>query len=415
MVDGQPSFHDHQPSAISHDAPLSAPRFSLRCSPAACVRQADFQRALRPRRAAGKPRRRARSSVRPPPRRRPRCAALHRSLDARHSNPQSNPQSAIRNPQCSPRPTASSSAPPRPPTFRRTDAWTLRIGGHVAAPSRAFASAISTPTSGRPSAYLIECSGNADQTNYGLMSTADWEGVPLPAVLDRVRPAAGASRVLVSGVDDDTRTWRTSVPGASWIFTRDELAARDARRSHERRAADARSRLSRPAHRAGLVRLQLHQVGRSHRSRRQTRRRRRRRCREFAARTHQPTEQMRAGEPALARDFIPAVIDTAAMPVRVEKWLAGGRIEYRIAGIIWGGSKPTNALSIRFRASEPWVRVDDCPMPASRRSRGACGRTCGARQRPAATRSCCEWTTRRSARAGSISSSTCEKSSIDEV
>ena len=84
--------------------------------------------------------------------------------------------------------------------------------------------------------------------------------------------------------------------------------------------------------------------------------------REFAARTHQP------GMPTLAREFIPAVIDTAAMPVRVEKWVAGGRIFYRAIGIMWGGTSspgPTNALSIRFRRDLPWVRVDDCPMPSS--------------------------------------------------
>jgi hypothetical protein len=86
---------------------------------------------------------------------------------------------------------------------------------------------------------------------------------------------------------------------------------------------------------------------------------------EFAARTHQDIAQLRTHTPPLARDFIPAVIDTAAMPVRVEKWVAGGRVEYRIAGIIWGGSIPTSALSIRFKAGGPWTKVDDCPLPAS--------------------------------------------------
>ena len=80
---------------------------------------------------------------------------------------------------------------------------------------------------------------------------------------------------------------------------------------------------------------------------------------EFAARTHQ-TPSAKA-----AREFVPATIDTAAMPVRVEKWRVDGRLEYRITGIIWGGSKPTNALSIRFRSGQPWIAVDDCPMPAS--------------------------------------------------
>jgi DMSO/TMAO reductase YedYZ molybdopterin-dependent catalytic subunit len=81
--------------------------------------------------------------------------------------------------------------------------------------------------------------------------------------------------------------------------------------------------------------------------------------REFAARTHQNAEAR------IARDFVPAIIDTAAMPVRAEKWLIDGRLAYRLTGIIWGGAKPTNALSIRFKTNEPWVRVDDCPLPAS--------------------------------------------------
>ena len=86
---------------------------------------------------------------------------------------------------------------------------------------------------------------------------------------------------------------------------------------------------------------------------------------EFAMRTHQDIARLRTNQPPLARDFIPAVIDTAAMPVRVEQWIAGGRIEYRITGIVWGGEKPTNALSIRFKATQDWVPVDACPLPAS--------------------------------------------------
>jgi len=86
---------------------------------------------------------------------------------------------------------------------------------------------------------------------------------------------------------------------------------------------------------------------------------------EFAARTHQDIGRLRAQDPPRARDFIPAIIDTAAMPVRVEKWAIDGRVAYRLTGIIWGGSQPTNALSIRFRSGQPWVPVDDCPVPTS--------------------------------------------------
>ena len=44
--------------------------------------------------------------------------------------------------------------------------------------------------------------------------------------------------------------------------------------------------------------------------------------REYAARTHQH------GMPELARNYQPATIDLAAMPVRVEKWRVGGKVQY---------------------------------------------------------------------------------------
>jgi DMSO/TMAO reductase YedYZ molybdopterin-dependent catalytic subunit len=81
--------------------------------------------------------------------------------------------------------------------------------------------------------------------------------------------------------------------------------------------------------------------------------------RTFARRTHQ------TGLPILARDFTAAVIDQAAMPVRVEKWRVGSRLVYRIVGIIWGGTKPTNALQIRVHHDEPFVPVSDCPVPTT--------------------------------------------------
>jgi DMSO/TMAO reductase YedYZ molybdopterin-dependent catalytic subunit len=205
---------------------------------------------------------------------------------------------------------------------------------------------------------LLECSGNADQTNYGLMSAADWEGIPLAAVLDRVRRSSAAARILVSGVDDDSRAWRTSAAGASWIFTRDELqrAILAVRMNGAPLPRDHGSpaRLIVPgwygcACIKWVDRIEVVPDDAPATSQ----------MREFAARTHQI-----AGA-TLARDFAPAVIDTAAMPVRVEKWIANGRPQYRMVGIVWGGATPTNALSIRFRSGHPWVRVDNCPLPAS--------------------------------------------------
>jgi DMSO/TMAO reductase YedYZ molybdopterin-dependent catalytic subunit len=247
--------------------------------------------------------------------------------------------------------TAAPSMPARP------DAWTLRVAGLVRAPVDLALSALES-LAGSAGRYLIECSGNVDQTNYGLMSAADWEGVPLGAVLERVRPASGANRVLVSGVDDEGTRPLTSVPGASWIFTRDDLA--------RALLAVRMNGAPLPRDHGFPIRLvvpgwygcacikwvdRIEIVADEAPATTQ--------MREFAARTHQSAAAV------LARDFAPAVIDTAAMPVRVEKWLIGGRLAYRITGILWGGSRPTNALAIRFRSGQAWVPVDDCPLPAS--------------------------------------------------
>jgi len=241
---------------------------------------------------------------------------------------------------------------PLPPA----DAWSIRIGGLVEAPREVRLADLERHIApgGR---YLIECSGNADQRNYGLMSTADWDGVPLATLLDRVRPSAPVYRVLVSGLDPAAPS-RTSVAGASWIFSRDDLqrALLAVRMNGAPLPRDhgAPVRLIVPGwygcvcikwiDRVELVTDEAAATAQ---------------MREFAARTHQDPRV------SLARDFTPALIDTAAMPVRVEKWLIEGRVVYRVTGIVWGGSKPTDALSIRFKSTQPWVPVDDCPMPSS--------------------------------------------------
>lgn len=216
---------------------------------------------------------------------------------------------------------------------------------------------------------VMECAGNSDPANFGLLSAATWQGVPVLTVVDRMRAAGPNARVLITGVDDPGPA-ATSVPGASWIFSRDDLsrAILAVRMNDAPVPSDHGSpaRLVVPGwygcacikwvDRIELVpddspaTMQMH---------------------EFAARTHQPfdaaaVERSAAGGAQLrARDFAPARIDTAAMPVRVEKWIVDNRVTYRITGIVWGGSKPTNALSIRFRSGQPWVKVDDCPLPPS--------------------------------------------------
>ena len=74
-------------------------------------------------------------------------------------------------------------------------------------------------------AHLIECSGNADPDNFGLMSVTDWDGVPLAdSLLNSALPSRRRQRrVLVSGLDEPRRTRAVRHAGASWIFPLDGL------------------------------------------------------------------------------------------------------------------------------------------------------------------------------------------------
>lgn len=237
------------------------------------------------------------------------------------------------------------------------DSWSVTLGGQVADTATLDLSslrAMSQPA-GR---VLIECAGNSDPMNYGLMSVADWDGVSLTKLLEGVKPTAARHRILVSGFDDERTVTRTSVPGASWIFTGDDLARAflALRMNSEPLPRDhgAPVRLVVPGwygcacikwvNRIELVADEAVPTSQ---------------MAEYAGRTHQ------GGLPPLARDYSPAVIDTAALPVRIERWVREGRTFYRVVGIIWGGSKPTNQLAIRFRASGPWTPVENCPLPSS--------------------------------------------------
>jgi DMSO/TMAO reductase YedYZ molybdopterin-dependent catalytic subunit len=78
---------------------------------------------------------------------------------------------------------------------------------------------------------------------------------------------------------------------------------------------------------------------------------------EYAARTHQN------GSPRLAKDFLPARIDHAAMPIRVEKWREAGQLRYRVVGLLWGGSGTVKKLGIRFNPEEEYVPVEPLRVP----------------------------------------------------
>jgi Oxidoreductase molybdopterin binding domain len=167
-------------------------------------------------------------------------------------------------------------------------------------------------------------------------------------------------RVLVSGCDPTASRAGTSVPGASWVFTTDDLDRTGAF------LAVAMNGAPLPTNHGAPIRLvvpgwygcasikwvnRIDFVNDEAPATSQ--------MKEFASRTHQN------GVPTLARDYEPPAIDPAAMPVRVEKLSAEQRMFYRVIGIQWGGPRPAGKLLIRFRHTEPWTPVDDCPTPAS--------------------------------------------------
>ena len=220
-----------------------------------------------------------------------------------------------------------------------------------------FARLERTPGPVRVGPYLMECAGNSDPANFGLMSVATWTGFAMSSVIEQLAGDRAGRRILVSGTDP-TGPSATSVHGASWIFSREDLdrAVLAVQMNDAPLPADHGSpaRLIVPGwYGCACIKWvnRIEWVADDAPATSQ--------MLEFAARTHQ-TPSARA-----AREFVPATIDTAAMPVRVEKWRVDGRLEYRITGIIWGGSKPTNALSIRFKSGGPWARVEHCPLPTS--------------------------------------------------
>jgi DMSO/TMAO reductase YedYZ molybdopterin-dependent catalytic subunit len=256
---------------------------------------------------------------------------------------------------------------PTPKFFIRTAAsprlpaapWQVQVGGLSNAPLTLGGDELARMAA-LAGTHLVECAGNAAAAAFGLISAAAWDGVPIAALIDQAGAKSGATHVLVSGFDDMETPTRTSVPGASWIFRREDIVRAKAF------LAVRMNGVPLPADHGGPVRLvvpgwygcccikwvdRIELVDRDRPGTSQ--------MREYAARTHQNRL------PELARDYEPAVIDAAAMPVRIEKWTRDGRTIYRVVGLLWGGATPTNALAIRFKSGAPWTTVDECPLPVS--------------------------------------------------
>jgi DMSO/TMAO reductase YedYZ molybdopterin-dependent catalytic subunit len=234
--------------------------------------------------------------------------------------------------------------------------WRITIGGR----------AVSVAELGAPAdqgTFVMECSGNTTQDGFELMSAGAWSGVAVADVLVGIAPPAGATQVLVEGYDRHDAPSTTSDPGASWIFPIGTLEAAGAFLATHLGGVPLT-----PDHGAP-VRLyvpgwygcacikwvtRIAFVGDEEPATSQ--------MIEFARRTMQP------GVPALARDYQPATIDQAAMATRVERWVVDGRTLFRIAGILWGGARPTDKLQLRIGTGGPLLPVTICPPMTQNRT-----------------------------------------------
>lgn len=207
---------------------------------------------------------------------------------------------------------------------------------------------------------LMECAGNTgQQLGFGLMSVAEWAGVPLMEILQPLSMKS-EDRILVSGFDARTSRSTHSSPGASWIFQQSELA-----RSGAFLATQMNGKPLSPDHGAPVRLIVPYHYGC---------------CQikwvneirtvrddvpatsqmiEFAVRTHQEIDMDRLsnGESIPASEFLPPEMHPSALPVRAELWDSGNGNVVRIVGISWGGIQPAQKLVIRVGSQSSEVPV----------------------------------------------------------
>lgn len=257
----------------------------------------------------------------------------------------------------------------RPDRLPAADSWRVRVHGLVET-AREIEWHELRREAGDRGVHVLECAGNSRAAHFGFMSAARWGGILLERLWERARPSTGATQVLVSGLDAHAVGDPGSVRGASWVFGLDQIREAAAFLATEMNGAPLHPdhghpvRLVVPGWYACAAIKWVNEIVLVDDKTPATAQ-----MKEFAGRTHQETTGpndrllMRSGRrpegPPLARDFQPARIDPAAVPVRVEKLDAGeGNIRYRIIGILWGGSAPARDLQIRLNPNLGYAPVE---------------------------------------------------------
>jgi DMSO/TMAO reductase YedYZ molybdopterin-dependent catalytic subunit len=239
--------------------------------------------------------------------------------------------------------------------------WKIAVNGLVKTPINLTVEMLGAKVKASLGPYVMECSGNGAFAAFGMLSAARWSGVPIADVLAMIDVLPGATRVLVSGFDSYSQPQPgTSTPGASWIFTLAELEKAGAFLATEMNGVPLGLdhgfpiRLMVPNWYGCTCIKWVDAIALVDDDAPATSQ-----MQEFASRTHQE------GARAFARDYRPATMDQAAMPVRVEKWRIADEIVYRVVGIMWGGYRVSDKLSIRFASGEPYAPVDVCPRQST--------------------------------------------------
>lgn len=205
--------------------------------------------------------------------------------------------------------------------------------------------------------HLMECAGNERNGQFGLMSACGWRGVRVTELLESLKLNVDPKRVCIAGFDGHSQPSlgigvRKSVPGASWIFTLEQLASTGAFLATKMNGAPLSKdhgfpvRLLVPGWYGCTCIKWVDEISMVDDNAPATSQ-----MKEFADRTHQD------GVPLLAREYKSASIDQAAMPIRVEHWNVGDKDKYNVVGIMWGGEKLAKGLQIRFRPDEAFMPV----------------------------------------------------------
>ncbi len=230
--------------------------------------------------------------------------------------------------------------------YEKRDPWSVQINGMVDEAVDLTIAELTQRTEEKGT-FVMECSGNSAGRAFGLLSAASWDGVAITDLLDQVSIDPKATRVLISGFDDHSiepgrGIEKSSSRGASWVFTFEELKNTAAflaiRMNGEKLPKDHGFpvRLMVPGWYGctcakWVVEIKL--VDDSFPATTQ--------MLEFASRTHQSKSH------ELAKDYLPAEMDIAAIPIRVDRWEVDGETVYQIVGILWGGKASTDKLMIQ--------------------------------------------------------------------